>query len=95
MKATLFSSSISANLGNSGEAMVEIRSSNEEETNWPLQEVFTLQGAVAVDSIHTRAPHTQFYHVTVWWMTKYLAQHWQSIYVYNLWCAVPFCFFVK
>ena len=37
MKATSFSSSISANLGNSGEAMVEkftsIRSSNEEETN--------------------------------------------------------------
>ena len=38
MKATSFSSSISANLGNSAEAMVEIhkyRSSNEEETNWP------------------------------------------------------------
>ena len=46
MKATLFSSSISANLGNSGEAMVEIHkysASNEEETNWPLQ-VFPLQG---------------------------------------------------
>ena len=36
MKATLFSSSISANLGNSGEAFTSIRSSNEEETNWPL-----------------------------------------------------------
>ena len=38
MKATSFSSSISANLDNSGEAMVEIftstRSSNEEEANW-------------------------------------------------------------
>ena len=48
MKAILFSSSISANLRNSGEAMVEkftsTRSSNEEKTNWPLQEVFTLQG---------------------------------------------------
>ena len=39
MNATSLSSSISANLGNSGETMVEIhtstRSSNEEETNWP------------------------------------------------------------
>ena len=35
MKATSFFSSISANLGNSGEAMVGIRSNNEEETNCP------------------------------------------------------------
>ena len=40
----MFSSSISANLGNSGEAMVEIPQVLEEETNWALQEVFTLQG---------------------------------------------------
>ena len=37
-------SSSSANLGNSGEAMVEIHKySVKQETNWPLQEVFTLQ----------------------------------------------------
>ena len=36
MKATSFSSSISANLGNSGEEIfTSTRSSNEEEANWP------------------------------------------------------------
>ena len=57
MKATLISSSISANLGNSREAEIhKSRSSNEEETNWPLRgETLHLlpaagRGAVIVDS---------------------------------------------
>ena len=31
-----------------------------------------------------RVTHAQFYHVTVWRMTKHFVQHCQSIYVYNL-----------
>ena len=35
--------------------------------------------------IRACATHAQFYHVTVWWMTKYFVRHCQSIYMYNLW----------
>ena len=41
---TLFSSSISATWETPEKQFTSTRSSNEEEANWPLQEVFTLQG---------------------------------------------------
>ena len=44
MKATYFPAASLQTWATPEKQFTSIRSSNEEETNWPLQEVFTLQG---------------------------------------------------
>ena len=71
MKATLFSSSISANLGNSEKKFTSTWSSNEEETNWPLQEVFTLQGE----------RHCTYYQQQAGWEALSLIRQLRALYI--------------
>ena len=86
MKATSFSSSISANLGNFGEAMVEIHKYSvgscivDSSTSVERTPVAQIPGRWGV----ARAAHAQFYHMTIRRMTKILyIQCCQSIYVYS------------
>ena len=113
MKATSFSSSISANLGNSGNSQVFGQAMKKRPTghykkysHFKGRDTAPAAGWGAVSLIHQLqerehccsriracATHAQFYHVTVWWMTKYFVRHCQSIYMYNL--MGPHCGWVR